>query len=101
METIKLIGQDFANLLFIAALALYAASRVIRQQWETESANRLRSAIAWLLFGFATVLLIVSISHLPGCVKQRNQPSVQGQPVQQAQPNPGAQSPVPQQQQNP
>jgi len=70
---------SWIDYLVIAALGFYAASRVIRSDWNGVAPNTLRNWIAWSFYVFGVVLLIISLAHIPGCTCQRQHPGIEKQ----------------------
>ncbi|MCO1336945.1 hypothetical protein MO867_21695 [Microbulbifer sp. OS29] len=76
--------SGFIEFFVIACGMFYVASRISQAKWATPESNVIRIATSWVFWVFACILLIVSLTNIPGCEGPRKQPYTQQNPVPQA-----------------
>ena len=87
--------SDFFSVFITGCSMFYIAGRLIRTDWTTAEANRMRKVIAYTFYAFGVIVLVVSLGRIPGCESQRNKPQIEQQQVPQAQPQRGENAKVP------
>lgn len=78
--------SGFVDLFIIGCIVFYIAHRVVRQEWGSDDANKMRTVIAWTFYSFGVVLLVTSLARIPGCEKNRANQQIEQHNI------PGAQS---------
>ena len=87
--------SGFFDLFLIGCLVFYIAHRIIRQSWGSAGAERLKTVIAYTFYVFGVILLVASLSRVPGCEIKGNKPQVEQHNVPNAQPMPSGKTQVP------
>ena len=82
--------SDFMSIFLVACAVFAIGARVVQWTWASPEANKFRLILAYTFYAFGVVLLIASLTNIPGCQERRNKPSDQGHDINPSKAKTGA-----------